>query len=473
MKESKLITSLHPFPPGLADIITPVTIYLKIRDKFPNTILLESSDYHGNNNSMSYICFDVISEFRAECYKIKINFPDGSQETIPLKNNKTLPEVFNAYLNSFKVGKVSDNTGLAANGFFGYTTYDAVRYFENIKFKNPGDSGRQIPDICYSLYRYIIAINHFNNRIFLIENLPEGDKSRIEEVKSLLRNRSLGSFQFKPLNSEESNLRDEEYLEMVRQGKKNCFLGNVFQVVLSRQFSQKFIGDEFNVYRALRNINPSPYLFYFDYGGYKLFGSSPEAQLIINKGFAKINPIAGTFRRSGDDEEDRQLAIDLANDSKENAEHVMLVDLARNDLSRNSDNVSVKTFREVQFYSHVIHLVSEVVGELKSGFNPVQVFGDSFPAGTLSGAPKFRAMEIIDSLENQNRGFYGGAIGYIGFNGDINHAIMIRSFLSRNNTLFYQAGAGIVAASIEENELNEVKNKLGAMKEAIATAAGI
>jgi anthranilate synthase component 1 len=243
--------------------------------------------------------------------------------------------------------------------------------------------------------------------------------------------------------------------------------------VLSRQFSQKFMGDDFNVYRALRNINPSPYLFYFDYGGYKLFGSSPEAQLIIEKGFAKINPIAGTFRRSGDDEEDRQLAIDLANDSKENAEHVMLVDLARNDLSRNSDNVFVKTFREVQFYSHVIHLVSEVAGELKPGFNPIQVFGDSFPAGTLSGAPKFKAMEIIDSLENQNRGFYGGAIGYIGFNGEINHAIMIRSFLSRNNTLYYQAGAGIVAASVEESELNEVKNKLGAMKAAIATAAGI
>jgi anthranilate synthase component I len=473
MRESKLITSLHPFPPGLADIITPVTIYLKIRDKFPNTILLESSDYHGNNNSMSYICFDVLAEFKAECYRIQINFPDGSQERIPIKNKQTVPDSFNAFLKSFKIEKKSENSGMAANGFFGYTTYDAVKYFEDIKFKHTRDMRYQIPDICYSLYRYIIAINHFNNRIFLIENLIEGDDSRIEEVKSLLRNRSLGSFQFLTINDEESNLKDEEYMEMVSSGKKNCFLGNVFQVVLSRQFRQQFIGDEFNVYRALRNINPSPYLFYFDYGGYKLFGSSPEAQLIIEKEFAKINPIAGTFKRSGDDEEDRQLAIDLANDSKENAEHVMLVDLARNDLSRNSDNVSVKTFREVQFYSHVIHLVSEVVGELKAGFNPIRVFGDSFPAGTLSGAPKFKAMEIIDSLENQNRGFYGGAIGYIGFNGNINHAIMIRSFLSRNNTLYYQAGAGIVAASVEENELNEVKNKLGAMKAAIAMAGGI
>jgi anthranilate synthase component I len=473
MKETKLTTSLHPFPPGLADIITPVTIYLKIRDKFPNTILLESSDYHGNNNSMSYICFDVLAEFKAECYKIQMNFPDGSQERIAIRSSKTITENFNAFLKSFKITKGSDQAGGSANGFFGYTTYDAVKYFENIKFKHAGEGPYQIPDMCYSLYRYIIAINHFNNRIFLLENLLEGDESGLEEVKSLLVNRNLGSFQFTPLNGEESNLRDEEYIEMVTQGKKNCFLGNVFQVVLSRQFSQKFIGDEFNVYRALRNINPSPYLFYFDYGGYKLFGSSPEAQLIIEKGFAKINPIAGTFRRSGDDEEDRQLAIDLANDSKENAEHVMLVDLARNDLSRNSDNVFVKTFREVQFYSHVIHLVSEVAGELKPGFNPIQVFGDSFPAGTLTGAPKFKAMEIIDSLENQNRGFYGGAIGYIGFDGEVNHAIMIRSLLSRNNTLYYQAGAGIVAASVEESELNEVKNKLGAMKAAIATAAGI
>ena len=473
MRESKLITTLHPFPPGLADIITPVTIYLKIRDKFPNTILLESSDYHGNNNSMSYICFDVLAEFKAECYKIQMNFPDGHQERIPIRDKQTVAEKFNAFLKSFKIEKGSDQTGIAANGLFGYTTYDAVKYFEDIKFKNPGEAGYQIPDIYYSLYRYIIAINHFNNRIFLVENLLEGETSRIEEVKSLLRNRSLGSFQFMSLNNEISNLKDEEYIEMVKQGKKNCFLGNVFQVVLSRQFSQQFTGDEFNVYRALRNINPSPYLFYFDYGGYKLFGSSPEAQLIIEKGFAKINPIAGTFRRSGDDEEDSQLAIDLANDSKENAEHVMLVDLARNDLSRNSDNVFVKTFREVQFYSHVIHLVSEVTGGLKTGFNPIRIFGDSFPAGTLSGAPKFKAMEIIDSLENQNRGFYGGAIGYIGFNGDINHAIMIRSFLSRNNTLYYQAGAGIVAASVEENELNEVNNKLGAMKAAIAMAAGI
>ena len=473
MRETKLFTSLHPFPPGLADIITPVTIYLKIRDQFPNTILLESSDYHGNSNSMSYICFDVIAVFKAEDYKIGITYPDGEKEQIGIVDKFTLSDTFNTFLRSFRINMNTDLIGVSANGLFGYTTYDAVKYFENIRFNNTVREDCHIPDIHYSLYRYIIAINHFNNRIFLVENLLEGQESRNEEVKSLLRNRSLGAFQFKSLNNESSNITDKEYIEMVGKGKKHCFLGDVFQVVLSRQFSQQFLGDEFNVYRALRNINPSPYLFYFDYGGYKLFGSSPEAQLVIEKGIARINPIAGTFKRSGDDEEDRQLAIDLTNDRKENAEHVMLVDLARNDLSRNSDNVVVKTYREVQFYSHVIHLVSEVTGELKECFNPIKVFGDSFPAGTLSGAPKFKAMELIDSFENRNRGYYGGALGYIGFNGDINHAIMIRSFLSRNNTLYYQAGAGIVAASVEENELNEVNNKLGALKAAIAMASRI
>jgi anthranilate synthase component I len=473
MRESRLITTIHPFPAGLADIITPVTIYLKIRDKFPNTILLESSDYHGNHNSMSYICFDVLAEFRVECYNIQMNFPDGTQERTIVRNKETIASRMNEFLKSFTINYDAPGSQTAANGLFGYTTYDAVKYFDDVKLNQKSDGRYDIPEMYYSLYRYIIAINHFNNRIVLTENLPEGAVSHADEVLSLLRNRSLGSFQFTSLNHEQSNLTDDEYMNMVTEGKRHCFLGNVFQVVLSRQFSQQFIGDEFNVYRALRNINPSPYLFFFDYGGYKLFGSSPEAQLIIEKGEAQINPIAGTFKRTGNDETDRQLAIDLANDQKENAEHVMLVDLARNDLSRNSDNVYVRTFREVQFYSHVIHLVSEVIGELKPGFNPVKVFGDSFPAGTLSGAPKIKAMEIIDSLENQNRGFYGGAIGNIGFNGDINHAIMIRSFLSRNNTLYYQAGAGIVAASVEENELNEVNNKLGAMKAAIAMAAGI
>ena len=473
MRKTKLNAEIHTFPPGVADLITPVSIYLKIRDQYPNAILLESSDYHGNRNSMTYICFEMISVIRASKGNVQITFPGGEKESIEIKNKYTLPETLSAFIKSFVVNKRDDQNGMNTNGIFGYTTYDAVRYFEDIKLENPLSPECEIPDIQYSLYRFILAINHFNNKMYLLENIPDGDVSRMEEVRILLTNRKIGTFSFNPVNKENSNITDAEYMEMVSLGKKHCNIGDVFQIVLSRQFHQHFKGDEFNVYRALRSINPSPYLFYFDYGGFKLFGSSPEAQLVIENGTARINPIAGTFKRTGDDKKDRQLAIDLTNDRKENAEHVMLVDLARNDLSRNSEKVSVKTFREVQYYSHVIHLVSEVTGELREGINPVKVYGDSFPAGTLSGAPKYKAMQLIDKYENRNRGYYGGALGYIGFDGSINHAIMIRSFLSKDNILYYQAGAGIVADSVEENELKEVNNKLGALKQAVEMAEGM
>ncbi len=473
MNVTKLFSSLYALPAGLADIITPVTIYLKVRDQYPNAILLESSDYHGNANSMSYICFDQLSVFKLENREISISFCNGEKTNIPVKDIMTVPETLQAYIQSFHIIKQTDLSGMAVNGIFGYTAYDAISSFETIHFKNSPEKDCQIPEMQYGLYRFVLGINHFTNRIYLLENFPEGEASRMTEVTKLLSNRNFGTFHFEAGFEEKSNMNDNDFMKIVGLGKKHCFLGDVFQIVLSRQFSQKFKGDEFNVYRALRNINPSPYLFYFDFGGFKLFGSSPEAQLVIEKGVARINPIAGTFKRSGNDEEDRQLAIDLTNDKKENAEHVMLVDLARNDLSRTSSRVMVKTYREVQFYSHVIHLVSEVTGEMKPGFNPVKVFADSFPAGTLSGAPKFKAMELIDTYENRNRGFYGGAIGYLGFNGDVNHAIMIRSFLSKNNTLFYQAGAGITAGSVEKNELKEVNNKLGALKMAIEIARDI
>jgi anthranilate synthase component I len=473
MKKTALQVKMHSFPPGIADLITPVSIYLKIRDQYPNAVLLESSDYHGNRNSMTYICFEVISGIRAEKGKIYISYSDGEKKVIDIVDKTTLPHTLETYLKTFHLTDNNSLNGSHANGLFGYTSYDAIQYFEDITLNNAVSPECEIPDLQYSLYRFILAINHFNNRMSLLENIPEGEASRTEEVSILLSNRKIGSFKFEAVEQEESNIDDDEYKNMVVKGMEHCFLGDVFQIVLSRQFRQQFKGDDFNVYRALRSINPSPYLFYFDFGSYRLFGSSPEAQLVIEKGIAKINPIAGTFKRTGNDDQDRQLAIDLTHDPKENSEHVMLVDLARNDLSRNSDKVSVKTFREVQFYSHVIHLVSEVSGELNEGANPIQVYGDSFPAGTLSGAPKFKAMELIDTYENRNRGFYGGALGYLGFDGSINHAIMIRSFLSKDNTLYYQAGAGIVASSVPESELKEVNNKLGALKMAIELAGGI
>jgi anthranilate synthase component 1 len=363
--------------------------------------------------------------------------------------------------------------GVVINGLFGYTSYDAIRYFENIQLQDRVVKEQKIPQIRYHFYNYIIAINHFQNNLHIIENRINGEPDELDRIETLLNSRNLAIYDFKTVGKERSNITDEEYKSMVTKGKEHCYRGDVFQIVLSRQFSQQFTGDEFNVYRALRSINPSPYLFYFDYGSYKIFGSSPEAQLKIEKGRAYINPIAGTFKRTGDDEQDKLLAQQLSTDLKENAEHVMLVDLARNDLSRHADNVSVERYHEVQFFSHVIHLVSAVSGKLNKGSDVTDMMTATFPAGTLSGAPKFKAMQLIDQYENQNRGYYGGAIGFLDFNERFNHAIMIRTFLSKGNTLFYQAGAGIVAISQEESELQEVNNKLGALKKAIEMAGEI
>jgi anthranilate synthase component 1 len=451
----------------LADTTTPVSIYFKARDLFPNSILLESSDYHGNENSYSFICLNPISTLIVDKGALSIQLPDGSVINNKVSSISDFRDKFNNFLNTFKTEGAEH---FPVNGIFGYSSYDAVQHFENIKFKNPVVESYQIPEIRYSFYKYIIAVNHFKNDLLIIEYLLDGEESNISQIESLIYNRNIATFKFYPGNNETSNLNDNDYMQLVAKGKEHCYRGDVFQIVLSRQFSQSFQGDEFNVYRALRSINPSPYLFYFDYGNYKIFGSSPEAQLKIIKDRAIINPIAGTFRRTGDDEKDKQLAQELSTDIKENAEHVMLVDLARNDLSRHASNVRVDNYREIQYYSHVIHMVSTVSGKLNNNSNMVDMMMATFPAGTLSGAPKYKAMELIDKYENQNRGYYGGAIGYIGFDGSFNHAILIRTFLSKNNKLFYQAGAGIVAVSKEVNELHEVNNKLGALKKAIDMA---
>lgn len=455
----------------LADIMTPVSIYLRIRDIYPNSLLLESSDYHGNENSYSFICMKPMAGFEADKGVVTETYPDGAKITTAITDKQIFNSRFSAFTRTFI--QSGEQGEVPVNGLFGYVSYDAVEYFEKIKLKPCYDYPHKIPDIRYHLYKYIIAINHFQNTLQIIENQINGEPGELDRIESLLNSRNLAIFSFKTAGEEKHNITDDQYMAMVSKGKEHCHLGDVFQVVLSRQFSRQFTGDEFNVYRALRSINPSPYLFYFDYGNYKIFGSSPEAHLKINKGKAYINPIAGTFRRTGDDENDKLLAQQLSSDVKENAEHVMLVDLARNDLSRHAGNVKVESFREVQFYSHVIHLVSAVSGELKEGATMAEMMSATFPAGTLSGAPKYMAMKIIDKYENQRRGYYGGAIGFLDFRGRFNHAIMIRTFLSKANILYYQAGAGIVAISNEENELQEVNNKLGALRKAIEMAEEI
>jgi anthranilate synthase component I len=459
----------------LADTITPVSIYLRLRDKFPNSLLLESSDYHGNENSFSYICCQAVAGFKVYNGMVSETYPDGVSNCSPIKEYGDIPSGIDRFLKNFQVDK---NTGFnfINNGLFGYTTYDAVQYFEDIKLKEDKDQSRLIPEINYSLYRYVIAINHFKNELYIFDHqyLPNGKASEgIEHIEYLIKNKDFPAYKFKSVNKETSNFTDVDFLEQLKKVKMHNHRGDVFQLVLSRRFSQQFMGDEFNVYRALRSINPSPYLFYFDYGSFKIFGSSPEAQLVIKNRKVSIFPIAGTFKRTDNDEADLELAKKLEADPKENAEHVMLVDLARNDLSRDCSEVKVDTFREIQYYSHVIHLVSKVSGVLHEGIPSMKIVADTFPAGTLSGAPKYKAMELIDQYENGRRGFYGGAIGFIGFNGDFNHAIIIRSLLSKDNALYYQAGAGVVDGSIIENELNEVNNKLMALKSAIRMAEEI
>ncbi len=454
----------------LADVYTPVGIYLRLRDKFRDTILLESTDHHSSENNWSFICINAIGGIEiASKEKVEFKLPGQKPERIELKKADYVPKLLWDFMQKFDIKKGEAKEERFAQGLFGYTSYDAVQFFESIPLTTH-HSSLPIPLMRYRLYQYIIAVNHFKDELFICENKINGLESDANVVESLIRSKDVPVYPFSAKGNESANMSDEEYKEMVKKGMASCHRGDVFQIVLSRRFRQKFTGDEFNVYRALRSINPSPYLFFFDYGDYKLMGSSPEAQLVIQNGNAVVHPIAGTFKRTGDDEADKLATERLLKDAKENAEHVMLVDLARNDLSRVCDEVEVTHYRQVQYFSHVIHLVSEVKGKLREGSNPFELVAKTFPAGTLSGAPKFKAMELIDAYEPTARNYYGGAIGFIGFDGSCNHAIMIRTFLSQQNTLTYQAGAGVVAASVPENELQEVNNKLGALKKAIEMA---
>lgn len=477
MKKIQLTTSLRRM---MADLYTPVGIYLRLRDRYRDTILLESTDSHVAENSYSFICINAIAgmEIRDE-HLLEYKLPGEKPEQLPLGKGQKVTELLQAFMQRFEPS-AAEKEARFAQGLYGYTSFDAVRFFDRVQFTDktePDPAGpdqastiHPIPLMRYRLYQYVIVINHFRDELILCENQVDGVASDRNLLESLIRGKDVPEFPFRLQGEERSNMDDETYRQMVREGIRHCQRGDVFQIVLSRRFRQGFQGDEFNVYRALRNINPSPYLFFFDYGDYKLMGSSPESQLIIRDGEAVVHPIAGTFRRTGDDATDQREAERLLQDAKENAEHVMLVDLARNDLSRLCDDVRVVHFRQVHYYSHVIHLVSEVRGKVRTGTNPFQLLALSFPAGTLSGAPKIKAMELITALEPTQRSWYGGALGFIGFDGSCNHAIMIRSFLSKDNTLTCQAGAGVVVSSDPQKELEEVNHKLGALKKAMDVA---
>ncbi len=472
MKKIQIQTT---FKKLLADVYTPVGIYLRLRDRFRDTILLESTDFHAGENSYSFIGINAIAgiEIRDKAV-IEFKLPGQQPEKIAINNTAEVPNQLWDFMQRFEITGAVPKPVNVAQGLFGYTTFDAVQFFESIKLNNDKrPTNNDIPLMRYRLYQYVIAINHFKDELYICENAINGIESELNVVESLIRSKDVPTFPFAIKGEESSNLTNEEYIDVVKKGIASCQRGDVFQIVLSRKFEQQFTGDEFNVYRALRSINPSPYLFYFDYSDYKLMGSSPESQLIVQNGKAIVHPIAGTFKRTGDDETDKALALKLEADEKENAEHVMLVDLARNDLSRMCNKVEVTQYKKINYYSHVIHLVSEVTGAVTLNSNPFKLMATTFPAGTLSGAPKFKAMQLIDSYEPTARSYYGGAIGFVGFDGTVNHAIMIRTFLSRSNTLIYQAGAGVVVASKPESELQEVNNKLNALKQAIEFASQI
>lgn len=453
----------------IADTITPVSVYLKVRDHYPNSILLESSDYHANDNSFSYVCFNPIASVSVKNNLYIENHPDGTEKRIELDESSDVPSLISEFSKQFST--TNEEFKFINQGLFGYMNYDAVRYFEDVVVSKK-EEATEIPDLHYAVYQNIIAINHFNNEAYLFAHCYESENN-IADIELLLKSKNYPTYNFSKEGEAITNVSDEDFKSLVETAKKHCQRGDVFQLVLSRRFEQSFSGDEFNVYRALRTVNPSPYLFYFDYGNFKLFGSSPEAQLVVKDKKAEIHPIAGTFKRTGNDEQDAELAKKLAADKKENAEHVMLVDLARNDLSRHGKSVEVETYREVQYFSHVIHLVSKVTAQIKESVSTMEVVADTFPAGTLSGAPKHMAMELIEKYEPTPRGYYGGAIGFMDFSGNYNHAIMIRTFLSKNHRLYFQAGAGIVAASSSESENQETYNKLGALNKALELASTI
>lgn len=468
MKHFPITTYSHRL---LADMLTPVSAYQRLRRQFPNSVLLESADYHAMQNSLSFIGCDPVASFVLDEDVVTRKFPDGTTETFTLGKRKDAVGALREFAACFEEGPSA--FPFPTGGLFGHMTYDSVEYFEDIEIQ-PKSEESAIPQLVYYVYRYVIVFNHFKNEVFLFEHqYGDAQPKGLDELQFLIQTPKTSTGKFKLEGEETTNRTDDEMREVIRKCIGHCLRGDVFQIVPSRRFSRHFEGDDFQVYRALRSINPSPYLFYFDFGTYHIFGSSPEKQIFIKNGVAEIHPIAGTFRRTGDDVRDAELAHELLADPKESAEHVMLVDLARNDLSRSSDHVRVETFKEVQYYSHVIHLVSKVVGKMTDGTNPLQLVADTFPAGTLSGAPKHMAMTLINRYETTNRSIYGGAIGHLNFNGDFNHAIAIRTFLSKNHTLFYQAGMGVVAKSDIESELQEIHSKLAALRKAMEMAEEI
>ena len=446
----------------LSDTNTPVELYLKLRDKFQNAFLLESSDHTTIENSYSYLCLQPLASFVVNRETTFIKYPDGSATSLATSGNSVSSSLQN-FIASFKTEET--DLRFITNGIFGYTSYDAIPLFHNVAFKA---GNADLPLMQYHLFRFLIVFNHFNNELYLLEHIQEGETSGMEPIKDIIAHRAVTQYPFACEDNEVSSFTDGAFLETIQKGIDHCDSGLLSGVNLSRKFTKKFTGDEFNVYRALRSVNPSGYLFYFDYGSFKIFGSSPEAQLVIKDGTAVVKPIAATMstiRNQNDANPDTQAALTSQYDA-----HVAIVMRLKDALDKHSIKTTILKLMAPEHRSHATNLLSEISAVLVADYNLMEVFASVFPSGMISGIPKMAALEFIEENEPINRGFYGGAVGIIGFDQSYNHAVFNRSFVSADNQLAFQAGCFISSEASAADKLQEVNDKLVVLQTSIALA---
>lgn len=460
-----------------ADLLTPVLAYLRIREKGEFNFLLESVEGIGRLARYSFIGRSPSSTIISNKNKIIISDKKKSEEI-----NSKLLDYLSDKVDSYKhpmIEELPDFTG----GIVGYLGFEVIKEVEDtIHFSNNKDD--EFPEAILGLFDSIIAFDHFKHRIILIQNvfvknssnldeLYKTAKSKMEILKTIIQKPVELPETFKLTGEIKDKINKVLFDQKIEKSKKNIYDGDVFQLVLSERFSSKYEGDLLNVYRALRIINPSPYMYIMEFDkDLSIIGTSPEDLLKVNKKKATILPIAGTRRRGKTDIEDLELEKELLADKKEIAEHTMLVDLARNDLGRvcKHNTVEVTEMMKVHRFSHVMHIVSRVEGELKMGQNCIDALKASFPAGTVSGAPKIRAIQLIEDYEEISRGPYAGSVGYIDFKGNLDMCIAIRTLFADSKKIYWQAGAGIVADSKAEFELKEIKNKSAVLESALKYA---
>lgn len=478
LEQVKNLLTIYPTVPVfyeiLADHVTPIQVFMALRGAGTPSFMLESVENRDQWGRYSFIGVNPKKEIKMNGTEIEI---DGKKQTVE-NHIAYLMEMVNGYRSPVLADKPK-----LTGGFIGYFGYDTIRFVEK-KLTNVPEDDLHMPECHLCMYDEIIAFDHLTNRVIVIQNVHESDdletkykslepraKQMIERIDNFRMVRK--EHEVKNETKVVSNLTKEEYKSNVEKAKEYIRNGDIFQVVLSQRFEVESEADPFDVYRCLRTTNPSPYLYFFDFVDYQIAGASPEMLVSVTNGIVTTKPIAGTVPRGTTKKEDDILVRQLMHDPKEQAEHTMLVDLGRNDVGKVSrfGTVRVDNFMSVEKYSKVTHLVSDVQGELREDKTALDALMSILPAGTLSGAPKVRAMEIIDELENKKRGLYGGTVGYLAFDGNIDTCIAIRTVLFKDGKGYVQAGAGIVADSEPEKEYEETKNKALAVINAIREAA--